>query len=146
VSEITSASTSTPPVPRPLAVRPHHWVWLWIVWFGVLFYLSSLPRDAFTFKPPVDWFDKVEHLGYFFLGGLTLGGWLVSNGTWPRRWWLLPLGAVLVGAFDEWHQKFAPGRSALDPLDWIADAVGGSFALLPVHWWAVRRHLRRKQG
>ena len=82
---------------------------------------------------PFDWFDKIEHAGFFFLGGLLLGGWLVAAGHWPRRWWLLPLVAALVGAFDEIHQLFTPGRSGLDLGDWIADIVGGSLAAAVVH-------------
>ena len=37
--------------------------------------------------------------------------------------------ALLVGATDELHQSFLPGRVAgLD--DWLADAVGASLALI----------------
>jgi VanZ family protein len=138
VPESTVAPAPTPSLPAARLLRARHWAWLWVVWFAVLFYLSSLPGDAFDFDPPVDWFDKVEHAAYFLLGGLLLGGWLVSNRSWPHRWWLLPLAAIAVGAFDEWHQKFAPGRSALDPLDWLADVIGGSIALALTHWWAIR--------
>ena len=142
MSEPTPASSSVSP--GALDARSRQWAWLWAVWFAVLFYLSSLPGDAFNFDPPFDWFDKLEHAGYFFLGGLALGGRLVSRGTWPRRWWVLPLTAAVVGGFDEWHQRFSPGRSGLDLFDWIADIIGGSLALMPVQWWASLRARRMK--
>lgn len=81
---------------------------------------------------PFDWFDKVQHTGFFFLGGLLLGGWIVAAGRWPSRWWLLPLVAAAVGAFDETHQRLTPGRSGLDLGDWIADIMGGLLAALAV--------------
>jgi VanZ family protein len=119
--------------------QPRSWAWLWIVWFATLFYLSSLPGDAFDFNPPFDWFDKIEHAGFFFLGGLALGGAVVARGRWPALWWVLPAAAAVVGAFDEWHQLYSPGRSGLDVFDWLADVIGGSLAAIPVTWWARRR-------
>lgn len=86
------------------------------------------------------WFDKIEHAGFFFLGGLLLGGWLVAAGHWPSRWWLLPVVAALVGGFDEAHQVITPGRSGLDWGDWIADVTGGTLAAAVVEIiWRVRR-------
>ena len=69
-----------------LAAQPRTWAWLWVIWFAILFYLSSLPGDAFNFDPPFDWFDKLEHAGFFFLGGLALCGAVVARGRWPARW------------------------------------------------------------
>jgi VanZ family protein len=121
----------------------HRWRLLWWLWFTALFVLSSIPGHRLGPRP-FDWFDKIEHAGFFFLGGLILGGWLSATGRWPSRWWLLPLAAALVGAFDEVHQLFTPGRSGLDPGDWAADIVGGTAALAAMPW--LGRWLRRREG
>lgn len=121
-----------------LLERPKPWRLGWWLWFGVLFLLSSVPGYRLG-PPPFEWFDKVEHAGYFFLGGLLLGGWLVATDRWPARWWMLPVVAAMVGAFDEMHQLFTPGRSGLDPGDWVADILGGTAAGAVVQ--AVRRRL-----
>jgi VanZ family protein len=122
----------------------HRWRLLWWLWFTALFALSSIPGNRLGPRP-FDWFDKIEHAGFFFLGGLILGGWLIAAGRWPSRWWVLPLAAAVVGAFDEVHQLFTPGRSGLDPGDWAADIVGGTAALAAVPWlgrWIRRRDPR----
>lgn len=107
------------------------WRLAWWLWFAVLFVLSSIPGHRLG-PMPFDWFDKLEHAGCFFLGGLLLGGWTAAAGHWPARWWRLPLAAATVGAFDELHQCFTPGRSGLDPGDWIADLIGGTLAVAVV--------------
>ncbi len=120
--------------------QPRLWRFGWWLWFAVLFILSSIPGDRLGPRP-FRWFDKLEHAGYFFLGGLLLGGWLAASGRWPSRWWLLPVAAALVGAFDETHQWFTPGRSGLDLGDWLADMAGGTLAALAIpclHRWLNR--------
>lgn|GEM_PF-615928 len=114
-----------------LLQRPSAWSRAWWLWFTVLFALSSIPGHHLG-PVPFAWFDKLEHAAYFFLGGLLLGGGLAAAGQWPGRWWLLPLVAALAGLFDEFHQIFTPGRSGLDPGDWMADILGGTLAVWPV--------------
>jgi VanZ family protein len=121
-----------------LRQRPDRWRTAWWLWFIVLFGLSSIPGHHLGPRP-FAWFDKLEHSGYFFLGGLLLGGWLTAAGRWPVRWWLLPLVAALVGLFDEIHQLITPGRSGLDPGDLIADVLGGTLAAAVVHLAHRRR-------
>jgi VanZ family protein len=132
---------ATPLIGRPPSDPARRWRWSWWLWFWVLFALSSTPGHRLIGPRPFDWFDKVEHAGYFFLGGLLLGGWTAAMGRWPARWWRLPVVAAVVGAFDETHQWFTPGRSGLDLGDWIADVVGGTLAAAAVH--AVCRRRRR---
>ena len=120
------------------------WRLAWWLWFAVLFGLSSVPGHHLGPRP-FEWFDKLEHAGYFFLGSLILGGWTAAAGHWPARWWRLPLAAAAVGAFDEIHQLFTPGRSGLDAGDWIADIVGGTLAVAVVHL-AHRRWRRARQN
>jgi VanZ family protein len=67
--------------------------------------------------------DKVVHFCYF--GVMAL---LLAHGV-GRTWWGIPMLVVpLVGAFDEWHQLYVPGRDG-SVWDWVADAVGTSVAL-----------------
>jgi VanZ family protein len=125
---------------------PNRWRRAWWIWFALLFALSSVPGNRLGPRP-FDWFDKLEHAGFFFLGGLILGGWLAATGRWPARWWLLPVVAAAVGAFDEAHQSFTPGRSGLDAGDWAADIFGGSLAALAVPLmlrWQARRAERQE--
>ncbi len=61
-----------------------------------------------------------------------MGAWLLATGRWPRKWWLLPSLAAVVGLFDEAHQLMTPGRSGMDAGDWLADVLGGTLALIPV--------------
>jgi VanZ family protein len=66
---------------------------------------------------PAPW-DKLAHFLYY--GSMAA---LLSHGV-GRRWLWLPLLLVpLVGAADEWHQFYTPGRDA-SVFDWIADAAG----------------------
>ncbi|SEO19314.1 VanZ like family protein [Nitrosospira multiformis] len=72
---------------------------------------------------PHPW-DKVAHAGVFALLGYAIG--LSSN---LRGWHKLAIaffGALLAGAFDEWHQVYLPGREA-GLSDFIADIIGGIF-------------------
>ncbi|MEY4753358.1 MAG: hypothetical protein RJA44_1033 [Pseudomonadota bacterium] len=59
-----------------------------------------------------------------------------------RSWWLAGLLTPLIGAADEIHQIFVPGRSAgLD--DWSADLLGTLAACLLARWLR-RRALRNR--
>ena len=129
------ADASTP-ARRPWHQHPHPWIAAWIVWFAALWILSSIPGNSLP--NPFDVSDKIQHAGYFFGGGCLVGGWMVAAGHWPRRRWWIVAAAALVGALDETHQWFTPGRSGLDVGDWIADVVGGLAALGATHFWARR--------
>lgn len=120
--------------------QPKFWAFCWGGWFLVLLALSSLPGGTLTYQP-FDFFDKLEHAGYFAAGGFCVGAWLVTRGDWPRRWWWPLAMAAAVGALDEWRQQFTPGRSALDLGDWIADVVGGILGTFIVAAGPLRRRL-----
>ena len=67
--------------------------------------------------------DKVLHALYF---GVMAS--LLAHGV-GRSWWGIPMLIVpLVGAFDEWHQLYVPGRDC-SVWDWVADAAGAGIAL-----------------
>jgi VanZ family protein len=80
---------------------------------------------------------KLAHLSVF--GMLAFLAW---KAMYPHRSaWLGAWGiAVLCAIFDEWHQSFQPGRTALVS-DVVIDACGAAFALL-----LVRIYLRMKRS
>ena len=105
-----------------------------VVWAALLWWLSSQPGSGNM--PRIPHFDKVMHLTYFFCGGIVFH--LAMRTTWP------PLGArhliiaglafaALIGALDEHHQTYTPGRSGHDVFDWLADCLGGLLAALAVN-------------
>ena len=79
---------------------------------------------------PTPW-DKVAHIIYY--GTMAA---LLSHGV-GRRWLWLPLVLVpLVGALDEWHQFYVPGRDA-SVFDWFADGAGTMIAVYLYSRWIV---------
>lgn len=92
--------------------------------------MSSRPSNGGAI-PPIWNIDKVMHFVYFFAGAVTVAKFLQQSENLRQspkslvRICLL-LGA-LVGALDEFHQSFVPGRYGNDPLDFAADVLG-SFA------------------
>ena len=78
------------------------------------------------------WFHKVEHLLYFG----TMAG-LLAHGL-GRRWlWIAVLAVTTVGALDEWHQFYVPGRSS-SVWDWATDVVAAVIAVYLYHLWSGR--------
>ena len=119
---------------------PTLWRLLVLLWFGVLYWLSSqshLPSPA-----KFEGVDKIEHTVFFaaggvcFLLGLRLAG--LVKATWAAIL-VTMLFCGTVGGFDEWHQTFTPGRSGGDVWDWTADLCGGFLGALLA--FAVERWL-----
>jgi VanZ family protein len=103
----------------------------------MLWWLSG--RDLPPVGPTFDHADKLKHVVYFALGGYCAGRFLLlSRREWTRRAFIsaVVVFAALVGAADEFHQTFTPGRSGNDPLDWLADTLGGALSAL---WLWCRR-------
>lgn len=82
--------------------------------------------------------DKVHHMGAYFIMGVL--AWLCFR-AYLSKPWLLSLCSILFcslyGISDEWHQSFVPGRSA-DVLDWVADTVGATLALVLIQLMIIR--------
>jgi VanZ family protein len=119
--------------------NPRFWLVGFLLWFGVLWGLSSfrIPSDGVPLVPHL---DKIVHFGYFFGGSGLLCAWLFRRNPERPDWAKLISTAVLVialiGALDEFHQSFTPGRSGNDPGDWLADllgAVAGAFTFKRFH-------------
>ena len=80
-----------------------------------LFYLGAKPFAVGLFPEP---WDKLAHFAAF--GGIAA---FLLIGTGGRRPIAMGLLAATLGALDEIHQIWLPGRTA-DPADFAADAVG----------------------
>lgn len=88
---------------------------------GAIFIGGEAPNAGILFPPP---WDKLAHL-------LTFGsiGVLVALSAPALPVFAIPGIVAAVGALDEIHQAFLPGRQAgID--DWLADLAGGMLALL----------------
>ena len=121
---------------------PLPWRVLVLVWFGVLWWLSSQ-----SFLPTPGDFpnsDKFEHTTYFAIGGtcfllsLRLAGRAQSTVSAIA---LTVAFCGLIGVVDEWHQLYTPGRSGGDVWDWTADASGGlvgALVAMGLQKWLVR--------
>ena len=125
-----------------------HWVpksWFWrlgiVIWLVVLWNLSAnttLPSGpSFPFK------DKLLHCIYYSGGALCFLFVLYGRRSSLPSFRSLVIPSVLftaiVGASDEYHQSFTPGRMGNDPWDWLADVSGGVLAAYLV--WRVLRYL-----
>ena len=76
------------------------------------------------------WFHKVEH--FFYFGTMAL---LLVHGLGRRWFWMALVAVSLVGALDEWHQLYVPGRSS-SPWDWATDVLGA--AVFVYGYWKSR--------
>jgi len=97
-----------------------------IVYCVFIFMQSRLPVPFEM--PEVLHFDKLLHLGAY--GVMAVLFYRTYLAGWPRAMkrrllWASVISTALYGLSDEIHQYFVPERSA-DPLDWVADAVGGA--------------------
>ncbi len=125
---------------RWLIRRPALWLAGLLVWFATLWGLSSLHSAG----PRIDvhHIDKLMHFGYFLGGGFLFAGWQfrlhADSPDWRRILGAALLAMALVGAVDEWHQCYTPGRSGGDPWDWTADVLGGAAGA-----WILRAIHRR---
>ena len=112
-----------------------------LFWAAALLFIGSrqdLPSPGVDVPIPI---DKVAHfILYGVLGALAAWGWQRSDRRGSGFW---PLLAVwVVGAIDERHQSTLPARSA-EVADWVADALGASFAFFLLSRWA---RAARKMG
>jgi len=99
-----------------------------IFYCALIYWLSdqpSLPLPMiFTFQ------DKFEHFSAYFIMGIL--AWRSFRHIVKPALILAIVSLVfcsLHGIADEWHQSFVEGRSP-DVLDWVADTLGASVAML----------------
>ena len=100
--------------------------------FGiVLLQLFVLPEPRFANTLTNIAWDKLVHATAF--GGFATILWIGLGSRWPLAIWA---AMVCVGALDETHQLFVPGRDA-EIFDAVADAVGSGIALAVANLWAT---------
>lgn len=99
-----------------------------VLWLALILVGTSWP--SISVGPDDLGFDKVAHFtAYTVLSALCLRSTLR-----PREWstiFAVIAGVALLGAVDEWHQSFIPGRS-MSLFDWFADALGATVGALTV--------------
>lgn len=116
---------------------------LLLLWFLGLWLLSSLPGKAIML-PPIPYSDKVAHFSYFMVGGILLAWCLRTFLGWRDAVVILValVGMGAIGASDELHQLFTPGRSGADLGDWAADLLGsltGILSFILIHGKIIAR-------
>jgi VanZ family protein len=99
------------------------------VWAGFILVLTSLPGSAVP-TIGITNFDKAVHFSLYAIEAVLTLRALRAAG---RRDWatvaLLIVALSAMGAADEWHQQFIPGRSQ-DRYDWMADTLGAAVGAL----------------
>jgi VanZ family protein len=89
--------------------------------------LGILMATSFPAPPPMPHnSDKVVHFTAYALLGASVA-WAARLRTW-RRTLVWMVAVSVIGAADEWHQKFIPNR-AMDSRDWFADTAGAVFGI-----------------
>ena len=118
---------------------PLFYLTAWLIWAVVLWFLSSSSPSTQSF-PAIPHLDKILHFGYFACGATLLTGYFKNSRktlkALPILLTTLFIGAT-VGAIDEYHQSYVPGRFGNDPWDWLADCAGSLAGACFTLWgWA----------
>ena len=97
-------------------------------WVLFILTLTSIPDPDFV--PPFPGSDKVGHFGFYGVAGFLCALWRREAGWGFGASALCGMVFVaLLGAADEVHQQWIPGRS-MELLDWVADFTGGTAGAL----------------
>jgi VanZ family protein len=93
-------------------------------WVALTFTLTSIPNPEFGASFTAA--DKLAHFGFYGVAGFLFVLWRRENGAGAAvAVGLAAIFAALLGAVDEYHQQWIPGRS-MELLDWAADFAGGA--------------------
>jgi VanZ family protein len=97
-------------------------------WIAFLLTLTSIPNPRFGATFPGA--DKVVHFGLYGMVGFLCALWRRESGRSVKEAFAFALAlVVLLGAADEVHQYWIPGRT-MAFLDWVADTAGGAAGAL----------------
>jgi len=92
---------------------------------GVISCLSSIPGSDLP-KLSIPFADKVVHLAEFFILGALIARAIFKSFSDAKVLKVAVIAiavATLFAAFDEWHQRYIPGRT-VDILDFAANFIG----------------------
>ena len=120
------------------------WFAAFAFWACLLWILSDRPLPGAN-NIDLPGFDKILHFLYFLIGAALLSVALYLRGlsSWCRNLSVVLITVAVIGALDEWHQSWIPGRSGNDLGDWIADLLGGvAGALITKSFHSLRKALR----
>jgi VanZ family protein len=93
-------------------------------WVALTFTLTSIPNPEFV--PFFPGSDKIAHFVFYGIMGFLYVLWRREVGTGAAAAVLgAAIFAALLGAIDEFHQQWIPGRS-MELLDWATDLAGGT--------------------
>ena len=96
---------------------------LLLLWVTLTFLLTSIPN--LEVPEGIPFWDKGAHFAFYGVTGFLCALWRRESGFPAKRAILYAVLFVLaVGALDEIHQHWIPGRS-MALLDWLADILGG---------------------
>ncbi len=93
-------------------------------WVALTLTLTSIPNPEFG--PSFPGADKIAHFGFYGVAGFLFALWRRETGKGAAGtvvW--AAIFAALLGAADEFHQQWIPGRS-MEFFDWVADFAGGT--------------------
>ncbi|HEX7518682.1 MAG TPA: VanZ family protein [Candidatus Deferrimicrobium sp.] len=93
-------------------------------WVALTLTLTSIPNPEFG--PLFPGADKIAHFGFYGVAGFLFVLWrreIGKSAAMAVVW--AAIFAALLGAVDEFHQQWIPGRS-MELLDWVADFAGGT--------------------
>ena len=107
--------------------------WRPLFWAAALFafVMAILPHPPHVPGGPS---DKIQHVIAFATLGL-LGARAYRDLSWLR----MLVGLSLFGGLIELVQAIPSLNRDSDPIDWLADTVAASAALLLAGWWRTRR-------
>jgi len=93
-------------------------------WVALTLTLTSVPNPEFG--PSFPGADKIAHFGFYGVMGFLFVLWRreIGAGAAAAVVWAA-FFAALLGAVDEFHQQWIPGRS-MELLDWALDFAGGT--------------------
>jgi len=93
-------------------------------WVALTLTLTSIPNP--DFGPSFPGADKIAHFGFYGVAGFLFVLWRREAGTGTASSVVCAaIFAAFLGAVDEFHQQWIPGRS-MELLDWAADFAGGT--------------------
>ena len=105
-----------------------------IIYWVILFIATSLPVERL---PSIGFTDKINHFIAYFILAVLLNLTLIYQRKSQLLFEKAPIATIVIclfyGALDEVHQLFVPGRSA-ETLDWFADALGTTAAVLLIYF------------